>query len=59
MVLLFIMSQIINIGVNTGTNYILYIIIKSRTIPFIIATGVAMVVNYLLQNYVVFKGGKK
>lgn len=58
MILLFIFSQVINIGVNTGINYLMYCLIKSKTIPFIIATVVAMIVNYLLQNYVVFKERK-
>jgi len=51
----FVICQVINIAVNTTTNYLIYNLCGNRTIAFIIATGVAMVVNFLIQNYFVFK----
>ncbi len=59
MIISYIITQVINISVNTGTNYIMYNLTNSKTIAFIIATLIAMIVNYLLQHFVVFKGGKK
>ncbi len=59
MALKYILAQIINIGVNTGINTLVYNLTKVKIIAFIIATGIAMVVNYLLQKIVVFNGGKK
>ncbi len=59
MLFLYILTQLINIGTNTTINYLMFGITHIKTISFIIATFVAMVVNYLLQNYVVFKGEKK
>ncbi len=54
MVVLFIVSQLINIGVNASTNALCFNITANKIIAFIVATGVAMVVNFLLQNYIVF-----
>lgn len=59
MVVKYIGSQIVNISVNILVNAIMYKLLGIKTIAFIFATGTAMVVNYLLQNYIVFKGGKK
>lgn len=59
MVLKFVGAQIINIGVNTGINYLMYNLTHSKTIAFVIATFIAMIINYLLQRFVVFKGDKK
>jgi len=47
--------QIINIAVNVSVNYFAYHMLGIRVIAFIIATGVAMVINYLLQKRLVFK----
>ncbi len=51
----YISVQIINIGVNTFSNYLLFQILHSKTISFVFATGIALVVNYILQNHFVFK----
>jgi putative flippase GtrA len=59
MVVLFIISQLINIAVNTSTNTLCFNITANKIISFVIATGVAMVVNYLLQNFIVFPAKKK
>lgn len=59
MIIAYVITQIINISVNTSVNYLMYNLTTSKTIAFVIATFIAMIVNYLLQNYVVFKGGKK
>lgn len=59
MIIAYIITQIINIGVNTSVNYLMYNFSKLKTISFVIATFMAMIVNYLLQNFVVFKGEKK
>lgn len=59
MVSLFIVSQLINIGVNTATNTLCFNLTANKIISFVIATGVAMIVNYLLQNYIVFRKKKQ
>ena len=59
MIIKYVGSQIVNISVNILVNAIMYKLLVIKTIVFIFATGTAMVVNYLLQNYIVFKGGKK
>ena len=58
MVAKYIVVQIINISVNTTTNYFVFSFTQLKTISFVVATLVAMIVNYLLQNYIVFKGEK-
>ena len=51
---LFIICQLINIAVNTGTNALCFNITSNKVFSFVIATGVAMVVNFLIQNFFVF-----
>lgn len=55
-IFLFIFSQIINITVNVKVNELAYSLLNQKVYAFIIATAVAMVVNYCLQHRVVFKG---
>lgn len=51
----YIMVQIINILVNTGMNSLVFGITSLKIVSFVIATGVSMMVNYILQRLVVFK----
>ena len=51
----YIIGQILNILVNTLTNSLIYSLSSSKIFAFIIATGIAMVFNFLFQNYIVFK----
>ena len=55
----YIFGQVVNITVNTTTNYIVFELTGIKILSFIIATGVAMIVNYLFQNYIVFKEEEK
>ena len=54
----YIVSQFLNILINTFTNTLVYNISGMKIVAFIIATGIAMTFNYLFQNYIVFKGEK-
>ena len=56
-VLRFAVCQAINIAVNALVNHLLVTLTGSINLSFVIATGVAAAVNYLLQRYWVF--GKK
>lgn len=47
-------TQIINIGINTGSNMLVYQVTESKVIGMIFATGAASIVNYFLQKYLVF-----
>lgn len=51
----YILSQVANITVNMSINFIILSVIGQKTIAFLCATGVAMIVNYLLQRFWVFK----
>lgn len=51
---LFIICQIINIVANTGTNALCFNLTNHKVFSFVIATGVAMTVNFLIQNFFVF-----
>ena len=55
LILKYILGQILNICINTLTNYFVYKICSFKIISFIIATIVAMIFNFLYQNYIVFK----
>ena len=55
----YILCVLINIGVNTLVNTLTFSITNNKTISFIIATGIAMIVNFVIQKEVVFRGGKK
>lgn len=52
-------SQIINVTTNVLVNFIIYKITNIKIIAYIIATLVAMTVNYVLQKKYVFRGVKK
>lgn len=49
----------INIFVNTTSNTLLFNITRNKIISFVIATSIAMVLNYTIQKRIVFRGGKK
>lgn len=51
----YILSQIVNITINTTVNFIVLSVLEQKTIAFLCATGVAMMINYLLQKFWVFK----
>lgn len=51
----FLGSQVVNIGLNTATNYLMFMTLQSKTLAFIVATAISMCVNYLLQKYWVFR----
>lgn len=59
MVVLFYIGLLVNIAVNTSVNTVCFNLTKHKIISFCIATIVAMVVNYLIQNYIVFPNRKK
>lgn len=50
----FIICQIINLLVNTGSNYIIFIFIDDKFYSFIGATLIAMTINFILQKNYVF-----
>lgn len=52
-------TQVINIFTNVFINQIVYNITNTKIVAYIVATMMAMFVNYILQKKVVFKGGKK
>ena len=56
LVLKYIISQALNIIINTFVNTLVYNISEMKILAFIVATGIAMTFNYLFQNYIVFKG---
>ena len=51
----FYLALAINIGTNVGCNYLSYNLTHNKVIAFVIATGSAMIVNFILQKYFVFK----
>ncbi len=55
LVIKYIICQLLNILCNTLTNTIVFKITGLKVVSFIAATGIAMIVNFLLQNKVVFK----
>lgn len=50
--------QLINLGVNVSMNFMLYTVLNERILPFIIATLIATIVNFLLQRLYVFNSKK-
>ena len=54
-VFLFIFAQVINITVNVKMNEFIFDLLQNKIYAFVIATGTAMVVNYCLQHWVVFR----
>lgn len=55
----YILCQLVNIIVNSTTNSLFYSVSNNKLISFVIATGCAMIVNYMLQKMVVFKEVRK
>ena len=55
----YIIGQLLNISINTSINTLVYNLCNYKIIAFICATIIAMIFNYLFQNYIVFKGGKE
>lgn len=51
----YIFAQLINIGTNVGINYLLFTATDIKLLSMVFATGVAMIVNYILQKLFVFK----
>lgn len=54
MIIKYIVCQILNILINTYSNSYIYELTNHKIISFIFATGIAMIFNFLFQNYVVF-----
>ena len=55
MVVKYIGAQLLNIFVNTSINTIIYNLTNNKLISFVIATAIAMIVNYFSQKIIVFK----
>ena len=55
LVIKYILCVIINITINSFTNLLVYNLTGNKIISFIIATGVAMIANFLIQKEIVFK----
>lgn len=52
----YVTVQLVNIGVNIGVNaLVLYSLKAPKLVAFMVATGTAMVVNFLLQKFLVFR----
>ena len=58
-VLKYVISQIANLIVNISINAFLLKITETKIIAYIVATVCAMLINYLLQRYWVFKSIEK
>lgn len=54
----YILVQIVNLLINVSTNYLTFEVTKNKILAFVVATGLAMIVNYLLQRVYVFKKGE-
>lgn len=50
----FIVCQIINLGINTSANYIIFILLSNKIYSFISATLIATIINFILQKNYVF-----
>lgn len=51
----YFLTQLINMAVNVGTNYLILIATKMKMVAFVVATAIAMGVNYSLQKFWVFR----
>ena len=51
----YIVTQLINIITNVMINQFLYMLTNNKLIAYIVATTIAMLINYVLQKNVVFK----
>ena len=54
-IVLYVIVQAINITTNVTINQLGYIITNNKLLAYIIATGISMIVNYLLQKNIIFK----
>jgi putative flippase GtrA len=59
MLVLFYAGFLINIAINTGINTLSFNLTGLKVVSFCIATGVAMVENFLFQNFIVFSVKKQ
>lgn len=57
MALKYIATQIINIGINIGSNRLIYLATGMKALGMICATGIACIINYFLQKFLVFNRG--
>lgn len=57
-ILRYVVCQAVNLGVNVSVNYCLVTLTHNIYIGYVLATGIAMTVNFLLQRFWVF-GGKR
>ena len=48
------LAQSVNLGVNVGINAAMFSLFHQKVIAFVLATGTAMTVNYLMQKWFVF-----
>lgn len=51
----YIISQVINLSVNVSVNYVVLKLTDMTLVAFLVATGMAMLVNYILQRCYVFR----
>lgn len=51
----YILCVFINIFVNTTSNTLIFNLTNNKIISFLFATGIAMIVNYIIQKKIVFK----
>lgn len=54
-ILRYMISQLINLLTNVSINYIMLKISGIKLLAFVVATGLAMMVNYILQRFFVFR----
>ncbi len=54
----YICTQIVNISINVSVNAGILYVLNRKVVAFVGATGMAMIVNYLLQKFWVFKKDK-
>lgn len=54
----YILAQCINISINVGTNTGIYYLTLNKPFAYIIATGMGMVCNFLLQKFFVFNNSE-
>lgn len=55
MVVLYVFVQVFNIGTNVFVNAVSLKLTNMVVLSFVIATGCAMIVNYLGQRFIVFR----
>ena len=54
LIIKYIVGQVLNIGINTLTNTLVYQLCHFKIVAFFFATCVAMTFNFLFQNFIVF-----